>query len=214
MSDRVCAKCNKADATKLCSRCRDTAYCSVECQNEAWRDHKPDCIPELVHGITINCNCDRRDRALFQRVEIRANHPIHSFGESPSVSKVIKLPLVIYRHTREPWMKRGELTDDASLDNQIATYLMIDKINGFAPPEYQKQVGTITVMRKDGKPLTPESIETIWMYHDHLLDLFGDEPYIARKAMNQAAFNRYCRGYKDERLLNGHDSFRDMEVPL
>jgi len=105
--------------------------------------------------------------------------------------------------------------DDSSLDNQIATYLMIDKVTGLAPPEYQKQVGTITVMRKDGKPLTNQSIETIWMFHDYLLDLFGDEPPVAaRMALNRAAFDRYCRRYQDEKLQNGDESFRDMALPL
>lgn len=162
--------------------------------------------------MVINCNRDRRDRGVFQPVEIRPNHPIHGLGEITSVSKVIKLPLVVYRHEQKPWMDRE---DDSSLDNQIGTYLMIDKVSSFAPPEYQKQVGTITVMRKDGKPLTEQSIETIWMFHDYLLDLFGDDPPIAaKKAMNRAAFDRYCQRYKDERLMNGYESFRDMALPL
>ncbi|KAF5376657.1 hypothetical protein D9615_007836 [Tricholomella constricta] len=80
---------------------------------------------------------------------------------------------------------------------------------------YQKQVGTVTVMRKDGKPLTEESIETIWMFHDYLLDLFGDEPPIAAsKATNRATFDRFCQRYKNERLLNKQESFSDMALPL
>ncbi|KAF8064432.1 hypothetical protein FPV67DRAFT_1381376, partial [Lyophyllum atratum] len=87
-----------------------------------------------VHGMTIHCNRDRRNRGIYQRVEIRANHPIHSSGEIAPVSEVIKLALVIYRHLREPWTERGGMTDDGSLDNKIATCLMIDKVSGFAPP--------------------------------------------------------------------------------
>lgn len=69
-------------------------------------------------------------------------------------------------------------------------------------------------MRKDGKPLTRAAIETIWMYHDHILDLFGDGPAEARAAINRQSFKEYCESYKDERLLNGHKEFRDMPVPL
>jgi len=69
-------------------------------------------------------------------------------------------------------------------------------------------------MRKDGKPLTEEAIETIWMYHDHLLDLFGDDPSIATRKMNRTSFDRYCDQYKKERLINGYNKFQNMPIPL
>jgi hypothetical protein len=31
--------------TKICSRCRNKYYCSVECQSKHWDEHKPKCIP-------------------------------------------------------------------------------------------------------------------------------------------------------------------------
>jgi len=126
------------------------------------------------------------------------------------MSKIVGLPLVVYRHIQEPWMNR---TDDGSLDNQIATFLMIES-DGLAGPKWQKQVGTITVMRKDYKPLTEQAIETIWMYHDHLLDLFGDHPSIAQRQMNRTGFERYCIHYKQERLANGFNEFQGMSLPL
>ncbi|KAG5636059.1 hypothetical protein H0H81_009230 [Sphagnurus paluster] len=162
--------------------------------------------------MVIRCNQDRVGGGPFRSIEIRPDHPIHQLGEIASVSKAIKLPLVVYRHLRDTWMDRE---DDPKLDNQIATYLMIDKKTGFAPPIYQKQVGTVTVMRKDGKPLTEQSIETIWMFHDHLLDLFGDDPPIAAsKTTNRPAFDRFCERYKREMVMNNLGSFGDMELPL
>ncbi|KAJ7792957.1 hypothetical protein B0H14DRAFT_156741 [Mycena olivaceomarginata] len=103
---------------------------------------------------------------------------------------------------------------DAKLDNQRATFLMIDPRSGFAPPEWQQCVGSVTVMRKDGKPLTRQSIETIWMYHDRLLDLFGDDPAIAHRMMTSDGFKKYCAQYKRERLMNRHTDFANMPVPL
>lgn len=44
------------------------------------------------------------------------------------MSRIVGLPIVAYRHIQEPWMNRAA---DASLDNQIATYLMINR-DGFA----------------------------------------------------------------------------------
>jgi len=37
-----CNLCGK-DATKLCSRCKTVYYCSVECQKQNWKLHKPVC---------------------------------------------------------------------------------------------------------------------------------------------------------------------------
>lgn len=71
----------------------------------------------------------------------------------------------------------------------------------------------VTVMRKDGKPLTHESIETIWMYHDHLLDLFGDGA-TPRRMMTSDGFKKYCANYKEECLMNGRTAFANMPVPL
>lgn len=66
----------------------------------------------------------------------------------------------------------------------------------------------VTVMRKDNKPLTEEAIETIWMYHDHLLDLFGNDRATPRKQMTKKGFENYCRSYKKQ------TGFRNMPVPL
>lgn len=51
-------------------------------------------------------------------------------------------------------------------------------------------------MRKDGKPLTPKDAEAIWMYHSHILDLFGDGPEAAHRQINRANFERYLKNYK------------------
>jgi hypothetical protein len=45
------------------------------------------------------------------------------------VSKIVGLPIVVYRHIQTPWMNRAY---DVGLGNQIATYLMIEADDGFA----------------------------------------------------------------------------------
>lgn len=71
-------------------------------------------------------------------------------------------------------------------------------------------------MRKDGKPLTKQAIEAIWMYHSHILDIFGDDPDDARAEINRAAFVHFCEEYKEHMLLNniGANKFRDMPLPI
>jgi len=40
-----CGWCNALGATKRCGRCRFVPYCGLECQKQAWREHKPICWP-------------------------------------------------------------------------------------------------------------------------------------------------------------------------
>ena len=41
----LCAKCGKAGADKLCSRCEVAAYCSRQCRKDHWSIHKKACHP-------------------------------------------------------------------------------------------------------------------------------------------------------------------------
>ncbi|KAF7325861.1 MYND-type domain-containing protein [Mycena kentingensis (nom. inval.)] len=214
MSATECNNCKKtdgADQFKRCSRCKQASYCSTDCQAANWPSHKATCRPSQVRGITIACEGDmRRNGGLFKEIDIDAAHPIHSQGVVCPMSAKVGLPIVIYRHLRENPLT---MTRTPNLDNQRATYLMINPVDGFAPPEWQMCVGTVTVMRRDGKPLTRESIETIWMYHDHLLDLFGDgaPPY---RQMTNEKFRAYCENYKEDMILNGRNEFATMVLPL
>ncbi|KAF9456700.1 hypothetical protein BDZ94DRAFT_1275017 [Collybia nuda] len=185
-----CAKCGKNNALLRCSRCRLSDYCSSKCQSNDWANHKQVCIPENVLGVVIHCNAERRHSGIFESVNIGRSHEIYSTGKIAPVSKMVGHPLVVYRHHPPPSRQ------SPSLDNQIATYLMIETSDGFALPEWQNSVGTITVMRKDGKPLTTDAMEAIWMYHDNLLELFGDSADAAHRQMNRASFERFCKKYK------------------
>ena len=44
--NKRCRTCGKP-ASKVCSRCQTTRYCSVECQNKDWPEHKLDCFQDL-----------------------------------------------------------------------------------------------------------------------------------------------------------------------
>ena len=48
---KVCAACGKAKANKVCSRCKETFYCSAKCQKEHWKQHKRKCR-DLEGGST------------------------------------------------------------------------------------------------------------------------------------------------------------------
>ncbi|KAF8190349.1 hypothetical protein K438DRAFT_1971220 [Mycena galopus ATCC 62051] len=165
-----------------------------------------------VGGIVIPCHSEIQfGPGIFNDIDLDASHPIHTQGIVCPVSAQVGLPIIMYRHLKEDPLR---MNPDSGLDNQRATYLMIDPVSGFAPPQWQSCVGSVTVMRKDGKPLTKQAIETIWMYHDHVLDLFGDYGMAPRDTMTSEGFVDYCAEYKENKLLNGHTEFANMSVPL
>ena len=75
----------------------------------------------------IGCDDDRRG-GVFRTVDLQQTHPIFKNGDVCPVSEVVGLPLVIYRHSPAGGSGPGA-------DNQIATYLMVDPVSGYAPME-------------------------------------------------------------------------------
>eukprot|EP00903_Cladosiphon_okamuranus_P010856 g10255.t2 len=41
-----CPTCQKANPTKICSKCKAVKYCSRDCQKAHWRDHQLECYPD------------------------------------------------------------------------------------------------------------------------------------------------------------------------
>eukprot|EP01084_Bolivina_argentea_P094955 170720_1 len=44
-----CATCYKPNATLVCSKCKNTYYCNVECQVKHWKQHKKNCFNSLIN---------------------------------------------------------------------------------------------------------------------------------------------------------------------
>ncbi|TFY71191.1 hypothetical protein EVG20_g1802 [Dentipellis fragilis] len=213
-SMRKCARCSilPKDSTPFsrCSRCKSVAYCSKECQLAHWKTHKATCdepapvVPpagpnEPVRGIVVACEGDRMQRSIFTPVQIPPSHDIYQLGSISPVSVLIGMPIIVWRHLRQ---SPFDIERSAALDNQIITYIMIEPDNGFAAPIWQENVGTVTVMRQDRKPLSPEAIETIWMYFDNLLEIFGDGIHPTRQMTPEArllenVFADICIPYPD-----------------
>ncbi|TFK26532.1 hypothetical protein FA15DRAFT_667427 [Coprinopsis marcescibilis] len=206
-----CVKCESTDAAKICARCKTVFYCSKECQTAHWKVHKPDCIPEVVQGVRIHPEGIRATNGLFTAENITRDHPIHQAGVRPPLPKKVGVPLVLYRH---PHNEVTPTLTGAGLDNQIGTYLMIATDTGFAPMSWQAQVGTVTAMRADYRTLTELELETIWMYHDRILDYFGDTHPRAHASMNENSFKKFCQEYKQERLMNNRPEFEGLVLPL
>ncbi|KAF8515642.1 hypothetical protein JB92DRAFT_2717112 [Gautieria morchelliformis] len=45
---KKCQVCGGGGKLRLCSRCAERAYCSVECQKRDWKEHKPSCKTDRI----------------------------------------------------------------------------------------------------------------------------------------------------------------------
>ena len=86
----------------------------------------------MVQGIQILCDGERHG-SPFNPVEITLTHQIYEYGDVCPVSEVIGLPIVMFRHSTEHPLN---MRPTPRLDNQIATYLMIEVDSGFGPMMY------------------------------------------------------------------------------
>ncbi|RKK06768.1 hypothetical protein BFJ65_g18322 [Fusarium oxysporum f. sp. cepae] len=142
-----------------------------------------------------------------------ADHPIFS-NFVPPIPRLIEVPLVFHR-------VGSQSADRADLDNQVITYLHIDSESGFAPPSWQSHIGTVLVARKDQKTLRPQHLEGVWMYCDHILDLFGDGEGAPTHMYRRQAFEEWWKDYcKEQKKLrrgtggeNDPDDWRAVQSP-
>jgi hypothetical protein len=80
----------------------------------------------FVTGITINCNHERSNGGgVFRPVQVDAQHPIYQHGVVAPISKLVDLPLLVYKHPSKE--ANGCATGDMSFSNEIAGMLMLGK---------------------------------------------------------------------------------------
>ncbi len=111
------------------------------CQKEAWKTHKRVCKPapvdllsaspprEPIAGVRV---LGGNNRPFYpERTTVGSDHPVWTLGSISPVSQVVDVPILIHREREETDLAAP---NDADLDNQSVTYLMIEPVRGFAPP--------------------------------------------------------------------------------
>jgi len=128
--------------------------------------------PRKVAGFKIPCHVERSASAMFIPIEIEEDDPIFTTGGgySAPVSKKLGLTVCMRKFPSPEESGYGRF----QLDNQVATYLMIETGSGFAKPIWQTNVGSVIVAREDKKPLVENHLEALWSYSSTLLDRYGD----------------------------------------
>lgn len=126
---------------------------------------------EKVKGVKINCQGDiERSGALpFMIAEVPKNHPI--FTESAEVSGISKLvgyPVRAWKYPADPSWKLNR----AAYANEAVKWLYqcADPENqqewGRTPSQWKDEVGSVLVVRDDGKDISPERVHALCQFSE------------------------------------------------
>ena len=103
-------------------------------------------------------------------------HPMFtvSFGNTPVLNRC-GFPLVIVRY---PYNR--QIRPRSHYDNQFATYMLINVLSGFAPPEWQSYVGPVLAYRPQTEDqyvqhFSSLDFEIVWDFLSGILDQFGED---------------------------------------
>lgn len=163
---------------------------------------------EKIKAVIVRCIGDTTG-PKWSATTIASTHPIFEQqheSEAP-LPALLGIPLIF---RRMPSSQFG--TRVGGLDNQIITYLNIELESGFAPMAWQSDVGTVLVARRDRKPLLEQHLEGVWMYCDHILDLFGDGDGPPKHLYNRPAFEKWWARYAKE-TQDYRDDFSNAPTP-
>ncbi|KAI9050950.1 hypothetical protein LZ554_005061 [Drepanopeziza brunnea f. sp. 'monogermtubi'] len=137
------------------------------------------------------------------------------------------LPLLVHKLSPNPaW----DQDDHTRFDNQPATFLnltvdpKIDAEWGFAPPTWQSQVGSVLLVRQDGKELTCKQARALAEYMQHRVsDSFEEAMESGEqkqrrsqvlKMLNWTAFDSFLDGFKAEMSAAEGKSWAGVRSPF
>jgi hypothetical protein len=197
-----CNTCGQADSSKRCGACRKVYYCSETCQKNDWKSHKPNCLNEEK---TIQACLVDGDQVIEQQIAIKGNELTdRTIWHICRVPTMLGVPLVVKR--------LGPSTNIQ--DREIAVFMMVDPVTGFAPLPWQsgahQKLGRLLFAFADGRPLSFNMVWSVYSYIYDLMDLYSDgkEDYVQRNKLNPSAFNKYKK--EEERMQANYQ--RQLDV--
>jgi len=166
-----------------------------------------------VQGVRINCVGDKRDFGgkKYVGIAVPGDHPV--FSSTPTgISTHMGLPLLIRKYPLN--QVRKDKSQVYPYENQAATFMNLNadiksEQWAWAPPQWQSDVGSVMVVRKDDKDLTPKQAEALTYYCQFKLQpVFEDSigaGYVKRtredvvsKFMARAKFEEFLVGFRKE----------------
>lgn len=186
----ICATCyrGKERGLSLCSRCRCARFCSKECQRKAWKVHKPICTT-LCQKL-ISCVRMVAPGSWSTHFLTAADPRFEEAFPSPVMHR-IGIPVCI-------------LPLQSGVNNQWATYFMIDPISGLAPYPFM-DLGPVLILRRDRVPISEMQVALLGDFFTSLVGEFGgdDDNSIHKRLMTRAYFLQSLKGLSDRNNCSG-----------
>jgi tetratricopeptide (TPR) repeat protein len=125
----------------------------------------------------------------IEYVSTHAMFSVFSRAEDSRVMHMCGVPLALLR-AREGLQA---LPRSGEFDNQPATYFMMDPTSGYAPDDWQWNVGEVTLFRRDGVPFTSTHFWVLWDFFNCITDDYGDlrPSEVAAKYFSPRGFRRW-----------------------
>lgn len=167
-------------------------YCVLTEERRRQLSVKPDNMQpiardKLVHAVRLSC---AGERSFIQPLVLPVGH--HLLDDSPPaqgtcpVLHLIGQPIVMRKLPPSATLASNR----AGLNNQWATWFMIDPISGLAPPDWLQAVGPVLLFRPTLQELTVEQVTRLNDFVFRLLDYYADGELIPEKHLTPRAFAR------------------------
>ncbi|CAL6353935.1 unnamed protein product [Bathycoccus prasinos] len=135
-TNKCCSNCGVKIANALrCARCRQTCYCSRECQKSEWNEHKKTCVPspellentrranEEVREATVNWDGTfQASTSLFQAVKHLTKFAKRC-GDAKSSGDALWISLILFANEIDSYgeIKREDGWRDVTFDQHLET---------------------------------------------------------------------------------------------
>jgi hypothetical protein len=134
---------------------------------------------ERVKGIRINCRGDVKmlGRPHFEEIELSIKDSTFGAHDNSDIADRIGIPILTRRIPPDPKWANSDMEGGSPFNNQDATFLhqcldpkaVSDPSKGsigwgWCSQQWQNEVGSVVVVRKDKKPLLPLHMEALTTY--------------------------------------------------
>lgn len=173
-----------------------------------------------VKGVRISCEADQTvfRAKKYISVQVPREHPVFT-QPTPScgISKLVELPVLVRKYPADKAWAKDESISGTGYSNQAATFLHLNTDPnsrllmgwGWAPMQWQNNVGSVLVVRADGKDLSPHHCEVLCsfcqfkmqpLFEDSIeADMDSEQPMskdAVLQQMTKEKFERYFTQYR------------------
>jgi hypothetical protein len=125
-----------------------------------------------VKGVKISCEADQKvfGTKKYVSVQVPREHPVFTQATPPCpISELVELPVLVRKYPADKAWAKDKSISGTGYNNQAATFLHLNTDPnsrllmgwGWAPMEWQNNVGSVIVVRADGKDLSPHHCEVL-----------------------------------------------------